>query len=81
MDWAIHIEERDKEFLDRELSGAESMVELDIYLEALLEKIDDVTLALLLGDETYTSQAKKEGCSRQYINDRHLKTMKKLIGE
>ena len=78
LDNAIHIEERDSEFLERELEGIESMAELDIYIHELLKNADDVTLDLITGDASFASQAKKEGVTRQAVSQRHKDYLKKI---
>ena len=78
LDNAIHIEERDSEFLERELDGIESMAELDIYIHELLKNADDVTLDLITGDASFASQAKKEGVTRQAVSQRHKDYLKKI---
>lgn len=78
---AIHIEERDEDFLDRELGGLDSGVENSIYIEQLLEGLDDVTISLILGDESSASQARKEGVSRQAVNKRYIDIMSKIRGK
>jgi len=81
LDNAIHIEERDSEFLERELEGIESMAELDIYIHELLKNADDATLDLITGDASFASQAKKEGVTRQAVSQRHKDYLKKITGK
>jgi hypothetical protein len=78
---AIRIEERDEGFLDRELTSYTSEIEKAIYIEQLLRGMDAVTISLLAGDETSSSQARKEGVSRQYVNKRHLDALSKIRGK
>jgi DNA-directed RNA polymerase specialized sigma24 family protein len=77
---AIHIEERDADFLDRELGCDASDMEIGIYIEQLLEGLDDVTISLLMG-ESSAEQARTEGVSRQHVNKRHLEIMSKIRGK
>jgi len=78
---ATHIEERDKEYLDREQGGYESAVEDEVFINELLSDIDKVTLSLLTGDVTYAEQAQEEGISIQRVHKRHQDRMKKITGE
>ena len=77
---AIRIEERDAGFLDRELGCDATEMEVSVYIEQLLEGIDDVTLSILLG-ESSAEVARNEGVSRQYVNYRHLEAMSKIRGK
>ena len=78
---ATRIEERDKEYLDREQGGYELSVEDEIYINELLSNADQLTLDLISGATTCSEQAKVEGVSRQAVSQRHLYTLRKLTGE
>lgn len=76
---ATHIEERDKDYLDRELGGYESEIEDAICLNQILDKTDEITASIVRGEITCASQAKKEGITRQSMQEKHQRRLKKLI--
>ena len=75
---ATYIEERDKEYLDREQGGYKTSVEDEIYINELLSDASQLTMDLLTGDVTRGEQAKIEGVTKQAISDRHLRTLRKI---
>ena len=78
---ATAIESRDRDYIDRECGGYSIAVEDEIYLNQLLSTASQSTIDLIVGDETCTSLAKKEGVTRQAISLRHIAALKKLTGE
>ena len=78
---AIHIEDRDEEYLDRELGCSMTEMENEYYLNQLLKDADDVTVSIIVGDVTRSEQSRKEGVSRQAVNERHARALRKIIGE
>lgn len=76
---ATHIEERDKEYLDRELGGYELEIDDAICLNQILQQTDEITASIVRGEITCASQAKKEGITRQSMQEKHQRRLKKLI--
>ena len=77
---AIRISDRDEGFLDRELGCDATEMEVAVYIEELIEGLDDVTISILMG-ESSAEVARNEGVSRQHVNKRHLETMSKIRGK
>ena len=77
----LHIESRDKGYLDRIKGYVDMAVDDEIEIEHILKDVDKVTLDIILGDVTLVEQAKIEGISKQAVQQRHKRNIKKLIGE
>lgn len=75
---AIHAEDRDKEYLDREMGGYEHQTDNQILIAHLLKDATQDTLNLLSGEVSFKELAKRDNVSRQSIQARFHTELGKL---
>ena len=81
LDTSIRIEARDVDYVERELGFYDESVEDAIFINKMMENATDDTLDLLIGPSTVRDLANRDGVSRQAIEGKYHRELKKLRGE
>ena len=81
LDTSIRIEARDADYSDRELGFYEDALDDKVFIEELLKGATKDTLDLLVGTFTAKELGARDGVTRQAVEGKYKRELKKLRGE